>query len=143
AGEHGRGFAVVAEEVRRLAHHTTDATDQVAAIIERFRGDMGELTDAGAHMQVAVEAGESGVHAMRAELGDVRAAMDELDTRVSAIATGTGQIGAAVSAMNQDVHTVSAAANQLLDSARQISELGKSVHTTSDDLLEGLGGFQL
>src|SRR5690606_15773348 len=55
AGEHGRGFAVVAEEVRRLAHHTTDATDQVAAIIERFRGDMGELTDAGAHMQVAVE----------------------------------------------------------------------------------------
>ena len=143
AGVHGRGFAVVAEEVRRLAHHTTDATDQVAAIIERFRGDMNELTQAGDHMQCAVNAGEQGVHSMRSELSSVRGAMDELDTRVGAMATGTAQIGAAIGAMNEDVHTVSTASNQMLESASRVTALGQSVHRQSDTLLEGLGDFQL
>ena len=143
AGVHGRGFAVVAEEVRRLAHHTTDATDQVAGIIERFRGDMEQLAGAGAQMQSAVESGEAGVRGMRTELVEVRSAMDELDDRVGVIATGTEQIGAAVSAMNKDVHTVSHAAAQLLDTAVEVGALGKAVHAESDHLLEGMGGFQL
>lgn len=143
AGVHGRGFAVVAEEVRRLAHHTTDATDQVAAIIERFRGDMNELTLAGDHMQSAVSAGEAGVNTMRDELSSVRGAMDELDSRVNAMAAGTAQIGTAIGAMNEDVHTVSTASNQMLESASQVTALGQSVHRQSDRLLEGLGDFQL
>ncbi|QUJ67918.1 methyl-accepting chemotaxis protein [Photobacterium sp. GJ3] len=34
AGEHGRGFAVVAEEVRNLAQHTQEATNETAAMLE-------------------------------------------------------------------------------------------------------------
>ncbi len=33
AGEHGRGFAVVADEVRKLAEHTTQATEEVSESI--------------------------------------------------------------------------------------------------------------
>ena len=43
AGPQGWGFAVVADEVRKLALHTTTATEEVAAIVERFRGDMDQL----------------------------------------------------------------------------------------------------
>ncbi len=34
AGEHGRGFAVVADEVRELAKRTSEATDQIAGLID-------------------------------------------------------------------------------------------------------------
>ncbi|ERI49617.1 hypothetical protein N878_27935, partial [Pseudomonas sp. EGD-AK9] len=82
AGEHGRGFAVVAEEVRRLAGHTTAATDQVSGIIERFRDGMRQLGDAGGHMHQAVADGRDGMREVGAGLDSTRQAMDRLDAQV-------------------------------------------------------------
>lgn len=144
AGVHGRGFAVVADEVRNLALHTTQSTDHIASIIDQFRTEMVQLNNAGDQMQNAVHAGEKGMQGMRSELAGVRVAMDDLDLKVSSIATGTSQIGAAISAMNRDVHTVSAAAGDMLQNAVQIGDLARSVHERSDELIEGgLGGFKL
>lgn len=143
AGVHGKGFAVVAEEVRRLAQHTTEATDQVAQIVNSFRDTMAQLGSAGSQMQSAVAAGHTGVVRMRTELADVRGAMDQLDQRVGAMAVGTEQIGQAIGSLNQNVHTVARNAGNLLTSAQKIGDLGQSVHQQSDRLLQGLGGFQL
>ncbi|MDP1931169.1 MAG: methyl-accepting chemotaxis protein [Gammaproteobacteria bacterium] len=143
AGVHGRGFAVVAEEVRGLANHTTEATGQVAAIIDRFRADVAGLQTAGSNMEVAVTEGEQSVRNMRRELVTVSTAMDELDTKVSAIACSTEQMSAAMNMVNNDVQTVSRVAADMQGKAVQVGNLSRAVHVQSDKLLEGIGGFQL
>ncbi len=143
AGVHGRGFAVVAEEVRALANHTTDATGQVAAIIDCFRKDVAGLQNAGANMEVAVVQGEQSIRNMRRELMTVSTAMDELDQRVSSIACSTEQMAAAMNTVNDDVQTVSRVAGQMQSKAVQVGDLSRAVHEQSDKLLEGIGAFQL
>ena len=143
AGVHGRGFAVVAEEVRNLASHTTDATDQVSSIIDKFREDVSGLHRAGDQMEIAVNEGESGVRNMRKELTTVSNAMDELDTKVSDIAHSTNEMSSAMNMVNQDVQTVSRVAADMQQKSVQAGELSNAVHRQSDRLLEGIGGFKL
>ncbi len=143
AGVHGRGFAVVAEEVRELANHTTDATGQVAAIIDCFRKDVAGLKNAGANMEVAVTEGELSIRNMRREMQTVSTAMDELDQKVSSIACSTEQMAAAMNTVNNDVQTVSRVAGQMQNKAVQVGNLSRAVHEQSDKLLEGIGAFQL
>jgi len=143
AGEHGRGFAVVADEVRRLAGHTTEATNQVSGIIERFREGMHQLTEAGADMHQAVADGRDGMLEVGAGLDGTRQVMDRLDSRVGQIAAGTEQIGQAVRLINGDVQRIAQVAGELLGKAGQVLHHSQAVREDGDRLLAGLGDFRL
>lgn len=39
AGEAGKGFSIIAQEIQRLAEHSTEATQQISALIRNIRGD--------------------------------------------------------------------------------------------------------
>ncbi|WP_442962564.1 methyl-accepting chemotaxis protein, partial [Pseudomonas sp.] len=103
AGEQGRGFAVVAEEVRRLAGHTTEATDRVSTIIEAFRAGMKRLDEAGVSMHGSIAQGRDGVLQMDASLLEAATGLDQLQERITGMASGTEQIGAAVRSLSEDV----------------------------------------
>lgn len=143
AGEQGRGFAVVAEEVRRLAGHTTEATDRVSIIIEGFRGGMQRLNDAGESMHRCIAEGRDGILRVDERLADAVQGMDQLDQRMTSMAGGTEQIGAAVRSVSEDVQSVSGVAHQLLRKAVQVSQHSAAVRSEGDHLLDGLGRFQL
>ncbi|WP_022964248.1 methyl-accepting chemotaxis protein [Halopseudomonas pelagia] len=143
AGEQGRGFAVVADEVRRLAGHTTQATDQVGQIINGLRGGMQRLNQAGDSMHQAISDGRDGILRVDQGLTHATGSMAQLDQRVAGMASGTEQIGAAVRSVSADVQKVADVAGELKQSATQVREHSDAVRLESDRLLEGLGEFQL
>lgn len=143
AGEQGRGFAVVADEVRRLAGHTTQATDEVGQIINGLRSGMQRLNQAGDSMHQAISDGREGIQRVDQGLGRAAESMTQLDQRVASMASGTEQIGAAVRSVSTDVQRVADVASLLKGSAKQVREHSEAVRQESDRLLEGLGEFQL
>ncbi|GAB4254090.1 MAG: hypothetical protein Kow00129_15130 [Thermoleophilia bacterium] len=61
AGEAGRGFAVVADHVRKLAEQSSDAADQIAALISQVREGSGVAAEVMENGRRMVDAGHADV----------------------------------------------------------------------------------
>ena len=108
AGEQGRGFAVVADEVRKLAERTSEATQQIAAMIHSIQSD----TDAVAHtMQAGVETAQVGKDSAARAGESFETIMNSIE-RVSGL---IGKIAATIegqrSATGEIAHSVTAIAD--------------------------------
>jgi methyl-accepting chemotaxis protein len=77
AGVHGRGFAVVAEEMRVLARQSTEAAQQVRAILGEIQGAVRETVDA---TQAGMALAERGADVTQ----EANRIMSQLDASVSA-----------------------------------------------------------
>jgi methyl-accepting chemotaxis protein len=62
AGDHGKGFAVVADEIRHLAEQTASSTQEISALIEGVRTDVGSAVQA---MEEGMRAVDDGVELSR------------------------------------------------------------------------------
>jgi len=99
AGEEGDGFAVVASEVKTLAEETSEATDDIAARIERLRAaseaaaaDMDD-TEAAVNEGVdVVEEALAAVEAVGERIEDTNDAVESIDTATDDQAATTEEV---------------------------------------------------
>ena len=116
AGEHGRGFAVVADEVRKLAERSSNATGEIAQLIQgiqretaqavRSTQEGGAAIDAGTRL--ATQAGES-LGQIVDSVGQVTSLMTLIAQASHSQTAAAAQITVAVGSMNQLTQRVSAA----------------------------------
>ena len=121
AGEQGRGFAVVADEVRKLAEESQSAAGQISGLI-------GEIQDETQKAVRVVEAGAGrtaeGVETVeqaRDSFLRIGESIDDMNTRVSAIADAIRQIAESSQRMLVDMAEVASVAEQSSASSEQVS----------------------
>lgn len=136
AGEQGRGFAVVADEVRGLAERVTEATKEIANLIDSIQKGVNEsikATEEGARevaegVELAEKAGEA--------LADIMAAVGSVADQVQGISAGAEELNASGDEMVQTINSVSEIVEQNSAAAEEMSansgEVAKSVEGISN-----------
>jgi methyl-accepting chemotaxis protein len=131
AGEQGRGFAVVADEVRGLAERVTDATKEIAGLVdniqkgvnESIRAVEGGSTEVEAGVKLAEDAGEA--------LGRIMTSVESVAEQIEEISASTEEVSASSEEMVNTIGNVSAVGEQNTAATQQMaansSEVSKSV----------------
>ncbi|MCP3466657.1 methyl-accepting chemotaxis protein [Bradyrhizobium sp. CCGUVB23] len=121
AGDAGRGFAVVASEVKSLSSQTAKATEEISAHISAMQratddtvaaiqgigGTIGQISDIGKSIAIAVE-----------QQGQ---ATQEIARSVSQAAAGTSGVAANINAVTRTIDATGTAANDMLGAAGELS----------------------
>jgi len=152
AGVHGRGFAVVADEVHKLAEEsgrearnvgksvqdTRRALDRAASLLERIRGDLGEVVQNSADWvkdldRIAEAAAETARAGKRvAEVGRQSA---ELAARITQT---LGQARSAAQTSTQEAEAVAAAASEQLRAIEDLAHGANELSALADKLSQAL-----
>jgi len=152
AGIHGRGFAVVADEVHKLAEasgrearnvgkavqDTRRALDRAAQLIERIRGDLGQVVQSSAEWvqdlnriaEAAAETARAGKQV--AEFGRQSA---ELATKITET---LGQARAGAQSSSQEAEAVAAAAAEQLRAIQDLAHGAAELSALAEQLSQAL-----
>ncbi len=152
AGIHGRGFAVVADEVHKLAEasgrearnvgkavqDTRRALDRAAQLIERIRGDLGQVVQSSADWvqdlnriaEAAAETARAGKQV--AEFGRQSA---ELATKIT---ESLGQARAGAQTSSQEAEAVAAAAAEQLRAIQDLAHGAAELSALAEQLSQAL-----
>lgn len=140
AGEHGRGFAVVAEEVRKLAEESSQATQEIGAIVNAIQGNTALAVEAMREGSAAVDEGVQIIGRAGATLDNIREYSARSTDLAAEIAEMTGQsaqglqsLAASSEEVTSTVEQMAASSNELALMAATLNELVMEIRKEDRD----------
>ncbi|MDA1035317.1 MAG: methyl-accepting chemotaxis protein [Chloroflexi bacterium] len=134
AGEQGRGFAVVADEVRKLAERVTDATKEIATLVDTVQTSVVDSVKATEEGAREVKEGTALAGTAGEALVNILAAVETVTAQVEAISAAAEQVSASSDEMVRTIESVSATAEENSATAEQMSASSTEVSTSVDEV---------
>ncbi len=134
AGEHGRGFSVVADEVKKLAERTTEATGQIAPMIQLIQKDIGVSVSSMGQGREMIENGVRQANESKALLEQIVTTSNSSNDFVCMIASAAHELMAAARGISANMEQVSRVSHLSADSARAIDETSNNLSQLAEEL---------
>ena len=120
AGEQGRGFAVVADEVRGLAERVTDATKEIANLIDNIQKGVAE----------SIKAVEEGTR----EVGDGVQLAEQAGEAINNILEGIQRVGGQIEQISASAEQVSASSDEMVKNIDNVNSIAEQNSASTEEM---------
>jgi methyl-accepting chemotaxis protein len=134
AGEQGRGFAVVADEVRQLAERVTQATAEIAGLIEGVQTSVDQSVKATAEGSELVEQGSELANQAGTALEQIIESVSEVTNQIVAIADSSTEVRRSSDEMVATVDAVESVASRNVEAAEAMGKNAEEVRESMDGI---------
>ncbi len=134
AGEQGRGFAVVADEVRQLAERVTQATKEIAGLIEGVQTSVDQSVKATATGSELVAKGSELANQAGTALEQIIESVSEVSRQITAIAESSSEVRRSSDEMVATVDAVEGVASRNVEAAEAMGKNAEDVRESMDGI---------
>ena len=121
AGDAGRGFAVVADEVRKLAEGSSNAADQIKALVSDMITSIDETTRAAEEGTRTVEESSEVINATIGALQNISASVMQVSAKIQELSAGIQQQAASTQQIAKSMDSIASISEQNSAGAQQLS----------------------
>jgi methyl-accepting chemotaxis protein len=143
AGEQGRGFAVVADEVRKLAERTTNATKEIAQMIQTVQQETKQAVGAMEEGTRQVEEGVTTTNKAGEALREIIQMSEQVGDMIAQIATAATEQSSATDEINHAMEQISSLAKESASGAQQSAQACQDLSGLAFELQKIVSNFNL
>lgn len=138
AGEAGKGFAIVASEVKQLAQHTSEATEQIDATLAKVRAGFDVLSENSNRTVSTAEMVGEKAGSFTSILDTVGSAIGEIDSTTSEIETASAEVSESCGHFSEAFENMSDHMCRATQSLSEVTSDLRSIADTTDELVLGV-----
>jgi methyl-accepting chemotaxis protein len=141
AGEQGRGFAVVADEVRSLAHKTSESTSRIQEMIEQLQKRSQQGVQAMLSSQECANATVEGFSGLSDQLKNITLQSSELSDMNLQNAAATEEQSATVDEVNRNIAYIQQSYHSTNEKASQLKQTAENLDSVAKRLMNNVSQF--